>query len=77
MTSKFICLITSSFSKRDAYITLTSCLSKIILKINDPGNQKVISSDYQGTMPNPVLLNGSPITLPIQTNILLVALLIL
>ena len=59
----FICLITSSFSKRDAYITLTSCLSKIILKINDSGKQKVLSSDYQGRGSDSVLLNGSSITL--------------
>jgi len=57
----FICLITSSFSKKDSYITLTSCLSKIILKINVSGNQKVLSSDYK---PDLVLLNGSSITLP-------------
>ena len=59
----FICLITSSFSKRDAYITLTSCLSKIILKINVSGKQKVLSSNYQGTGPDSVSLNGSSITL--------------
>ena len=59
-----IFLIIPIFSKRDSYyVTLTSCLSKIILKFNVFGNQKVLSPNYQGTMPNSVLLNGSPITL--------------
>jgi len=58
-----ICLLISSLTKRDSYITLTSCHSKIILKINVSGNQKVLSPDYQGTMPNSVFLNGSSIEL--------------
>jgi len=48
----FICLITSSFSKRDAYITLTSCLSKIILKIN--GKRYFIQSNSD----NIIIKNG-------------------
>ena len=58
-----ICLLISSLTKRDSYITLTSCLSKIILKINVSGNQKVLSPDYQGSMPDSVFLNGSSIEL--------------
>ena len=58
-----ICLLISSLTKRDSYITLTSCHSKIILKINVSGNQKVLSPDYQGIMPNSVFLNGSSIEL--------------
>ena len=57
-----ICLIIPGSSIRVGHITLTSCLSKITLKINVPGNQKIFS-DYISTRPNKVLLNGNSITL--------------
>ena len=58
-----ICLIFPRFSIRVSHIILTSCLSKITIKINVSGNQKIFSSDYISTRPNKVLLNGNSITL--------------
>ena len=61
----FLIIIYLNFSKSAEIISysLSSFLSKIIIKINEAGNQKIISNEYAGTQPSNITLNGTEINL--------------
>jgi len=61
----FLIIIYLNFSKSSEIISysLFSFLSKITIKINEGGKQKIISNEYAGTQPSNITLNGTEINL--------------
>ena len=61
----FFIIIYLNISKTSGILShsLSSFLSKITIKINEAGNQKILSSEYNGNQPDLITLNGNQINL--------------